>query len=264
MRWLTHFYDCRFKWTATAAIGIHPKKVWLSQLVNFKNAIWTWENFRRTICNKICFKLGKMPQKRMEDASDCFSTILHELSISSWVALEIKGRQRVCEGWWEVWEEDKEIRTPELVGQIKSFMNKDRRVSRETIRAQFDVSVGTVRTIIREKLRIRKIFVKFVPSVPREDQKERSCHDCREMVELINSDPAVLNALVTCDESWIQRPRYRVPSGSMLALSNPRRPDRANPPTNFWWSLCLTALTWSTCTGFPLDRQSTRNIMLRF
>ena len=23
----------------------------------------------------------------------------------------------------------------------------------------------------------------------------------------------------------------------MLALTDPRRPDRANPPTNFWWSL---------------------------
>ena len=34
-----------------------------------------------------------------------------------------------------------------------------------------------------------------------------------------------------------QRPRDRVPSGSMLALLVTRRPDRANPPTNFWWSL---------------------------
>ena len=34
-----------------------------------------------------------------------------------------------------------------------------------------------------------------------------------------------------------QRPRDRVPSGSMLALPDPRRPDRANPPTNFWWPL---------------------------
>ena len=36
MRWLTNFYDFRFKWTATAAIGIHPAKAWLSQQVNFK------------------------------------------------------------------------------------------------------------------------------------------------------------------------------------------------------------------------------------
>ena len=39
-----------------------------------------------------------------------------------------------------------------------------------------------------------------------------------------------------------QRPRDRVPSGSMLALPDPRRPNRINPPTNFWWSLFLTAL----------------------
>ena len=51
MRWLTNFYDSRFKGTATAGIGIHPTEAWLSQLVNFKNAIWTWGHFRRTICN---------------------------------------------------------------------------------------------------------------------------------------------------------------------------------------------------------------------
>ena len=34
-----------------------------------------------------------------------------------------------------------------------------------------------------------------------------------------------------------QRPGDRVPCGSMLALPDPRRPNRANPPTNFWWSL---------------------------
>ena len=87
---------------------------------------------------------------------------------------------------------------------------------------------------------MRKISAKFVPRGLREDLKERSGHDSREMVELINSNPAVLNALVTCDEIWIyrdQRPRDRVPSGSMLALPDPRRPDRVNPPTNIWWSL---------------------------
>ena len=52
MRWLTNFYDFKFKWTATAGIGMHPSKAWLSQLVNFKNAIW---HFRRTICYKILF-----------------------------------------------------------------------------------------------------------------------------------------------------------------------------------------------------------------
>ena len=34
-----------------------------------------------------------------------------------------------------------------------------------------------------------------------------------------------------------QRPRDKVPCGSMLALPDPRRPDGANLPANFWWSL---------------------------
>ena len=55
MRWLTNFYDFCFKWTVTAGIGIHPTKAWLSQLVNFKNAIWTLERY----AIKFCFKLGK-------------------------------------------------------------------------------------------------------------------------------------------------------------------------------------------------------------
>ena len=82
-------------------------------------------------------------------------------------------------------------------------MDKDRRVSIETISAQFDVSVGTIHTIIREELKMQRICAKFVPRVPREHKKERRCHDSRDMVELINADPAVLNALVACDEIWI-------------------------------------------------------------
>ena len=44
-------------------------------------------------------------------------------------------------------------------------MYKDGRVSIETISEQFDVSVGTVHTIIRVELKMRKICAKFVPRV---------------------------------------------------------------------------------------------------
>ena len=76
IRWLTNFYDFRFKWTATAAIGIHLTKAGLSQLVNFKNAIWTWGHFRRMRCNKIVLNLEKMPPKRME----CFRLLFDHLA----------------------------------------------------------------------------------------------------------------------------------------------------------------------------------------
>ena len=75
----------------------------------------------------------------------------------------------------------KEVRTPELIGQMKSFIDNDRRVS---------YSKGTEDAEdLLEELRV--------------DQKERRCHDSRETVELINPDPAVLDSLWTCNESWI-------------------------------------------------------------
>ena len=125
---------------------------------------------------------------------------MNRASVFEWHKRFKEGMESVRDD--ERFERSKEVNTPELMGQIKNFMDKDRRVSIETISAQFDVRVGTVHTINREELKMRKIWAKFVPRLLREDQKVGGYHDSREMVELINADPAVLDALVTCDESW--------------------------------------------------------------
>ena len=151
---------------------------------------------------KFCFKLGKHVRETYGMLQAAFgASCMNRASVFEWHKRFKEGRESVRDD--ERYGRSKEIRTPELLDQIKNFMDKDRRVSIETISSQFDVSVGTVHTIIRWKLKMRKICAKFVPTVLREDQKERRCHDSREMVELINSDPAVRDALVTSDESWI-------------------------------------------------------------
>ena len=114
------------------------------------------------------------------------ASCMNRASVFEWHKRFKEGRESVRDD--ERCGRSKEVRTPELIGQIKNFMDKDCRVSIETINAQFDVSMGTVHTIICEELKMRKICVKFVPRVLREDQKERCCHDSREVVELINSD----------------------------------------------------------------------------
>ena len=129
------------------------------------------------------------------------ASCMNRASVFEWHKRFKEGRESVRDD--ERCRRSKEVRTPELIGQIKNFMDKDHLVSIVTISAQFDVSVGTVHTIICEELKMRKICAKFVPRVLREDQKERCCHDSKEMVELINLDPTVLDALVVCDESWI-------------------------------------------------------------
>ena len=151
---------------------------------------------------KFCFKLGKNATETYRMLHTAFgASCINRASVFEWHKRFKEGRQFVRDD--ERCGRSKEVRTPELIGQIKNFMDKDRRVSIETISAQFDVSVGTVHTIIRGELKMRKVCAKFVPRVLREDQKERCCHGSREMVELINSDPAVLDVVVTSDESWI-------------------------------------------------------------
>ena len=73
MRWLANFYDFRFKWTATAVIGIHLTKTWFHCWWISKMQSDTLE---KRYAIKFCFKLGKIPQKRME----CFRLLFDHLT----------------------------------------------------------------------------------------------------------------------------------------------------------------------------------------
>ena len=162
----------------------------------------------------------------------------------------------------------KEVRTPELIGQIKNFMDKDCRVSIETISDSL-MSVWELYTqIFTRNWRSGRFAQSLSQGCSEKFRKKNIVMTAGRWSSWSIPIPQFLMlwwaAMKAGSTAMTQRPRDRVPSGSMLALPDPRRPDRANPPTNFWWSLFLTALTWSTCTGFPLDRQSTRNTMLRF
>ena len=158
---------------------------------------------------------------------------MNRASVFKWHKRFKEGRESGKDGK-RCWR-SKEVRTPELIGQIKNFMDKDRRVSIETINAYFDVNVGTVHTFIREERKMRKICAKFVPRVFREDQKGRHCHDSREMVELINSDPAVLDALVTCDESCIYNynPETKRQSSQWKNAGSPRLKKARQSKSNY-------------------------------
>ena len=81
MGWQINFYDFSFKWTATAAIRIHPTKAWLSQLVNVKNAIWREDTLEERYAIKFYFKLGKNATETygmLQTAFDHLACIEHQ------------------------------------------------------------------------------------------------------------------------------------------------------------------------------------------
>ena len=88
---------------------------------------------------KFCFKLGK------NDTTETYGMLqtafgascMNRASVFQWHERFKEGKESVRDD--ERCGRSKEVRTPELIGQIKNFMDKDRRVFIETISAQFDV-----------------------------------------------------------------------------------------------------------------------------
>ena len=132
---------------------------------------------------KFCFKLGKNATETYGMLQTAFRpSCMNRASVFEWHKRFKEGRESVRDD--EKCGRSKEVRTPELIGQIKNFMDKDSRVSIETICAQWCQCGSCTQNNLRgtedaENLR------EFVPRVLREDQKERRCHDSRNMVELI-------------------------------------------------------------------------------
>ena len=125
---------------------------------------------------KLCFEPGKDAIETYGILQTVFrSSCVNRASVFEWHKRFKEGKESVRDD--ERCGRSKEGNTPESIGQIKNFIDMDRCVSIETISAQFDDSVGNVHTVISEELKMRKICAKFVPWVPREDQKERRCHD---------------------------------------------------------------------------------------
>ena len=105
----SNFYDFRFKWTATAGIGKHPTKAWLSKLWISKMQSDTLE---KRYAIKFCFKLEKMPQKRMECLG---ASCMNRASVCEWHNRFTESRESVRDD--ERCRRSKEVNTPELIGQ---------------------------------------------------------------------------------------------------------------------------------------------------
>ena len=119
---------------------------------------------------------------------------------------------------------------------------------------------------------MRKICAKFVPSVLREYPKERRCHDSRELVELINSDHAVLDALVTSNESWIYcyDPETKRQSSQWKHAGSPRPKKARQSKFNhkllmilFFDSTCMIYIHWVP-TGYTLNKEYYVEVLREF
>ena len=110
---------------------------------------------------KFCFKIGKNATETTYGMLQTAfgASCMNRASVFEWHKRFKEVRQSMRDD--ERCGRSKEVRTPELIGQIMNFIVKDHRVSIETISAQFDISVGTVHTIIRKELKMQNVLHKI-------------------------------------------------------------------------------------------------------
>ena len=97
---------------------------------------------------KLCFKLRKYATETYGLLPTAFgASCINRALVFEWHKKFKEGRESVRDD--ERCGRSKEVKTPETIGQIMNFKDMYRRVSIETISAQFDISVGTVHAIIR-------------------------------------------------------------------------------------------------------------------
>ena len=117
LRWLTNFHDFRNKWTATAAIGIHPYKPdyhswWISKIPSGRE-----DTLEEQYAIKFCFKLGK------NAATETYGMLqtafrpscMNRAWVFEWHKRFKEGRESVRDD--ERCGRSKEIRTPKLISQ---------------------------------------------------------------------------------------------------------------------------------------------------
>ena len=116
MRRQTKFYDFRFKSTAIAAIGIHPTKAWLLQLVISKMQSGCEDTLEEWYAIKFCFKLGKNATETYGMFQTAFgASCMNRASVFGWHKKFKEGRESVRDD--ERYGRSKEVNTLELIGQ---------------------------------------------------------------------------------------------------------------------------------------------------
>lgn len=117
-----------------------------------------------------------------------------------------KWKKRFKEGRESVDDNPKEGRPVSTGGEknvrrVDEFIVKDRRVSTRFIAEQLGINRETVRKIINEDLKMRKLCARVVPKVLSLDQKLTRVRLCEDWLQTDETDD-LLSRVITGDESW--------------------------------------------------------------
>ena len=94
--------------------------------------------------------------------------------------------------------------SPELCSAVEQLVMGNRRIKVHQIAEEVGISVGSVETILHEKLGLSKVCARWVPRMLTSVQKADRVEASRELLAYYESDPdGFCSRIVTGDETWL-------------------------------------------------------------
>jgi len=130
----------------------------------------------------------------------------------------------------------------------------DRRVTVREIANELSLNVGSVETIIHERLKFSKVSARWVPKQLTDEHKKQRIDACWSLVTRYRKEQNefLSRIIITCDETWVYHytPKSKRSSMQRKHVSSPS-PRKFKVQTRLWleffgtfrelflWTLCL-------------------------
>ena len=89
------------------------------------------------------------------------------------------------------------------ISKIRKLLKNDGRITVEEIAKYVEISTGSVFTILKSKLKFRKLCARWIPHILKKEQKRERVQKCQKLLKMFeNMDQRKLTELVTDDETW--------------------------------------------------------------
>jgi histone-lysine N-methyltransferase SETMAR len=91
----------------------------------------------------------------------------------------------------------------DTIANVREMVTRNCRLTFIMMSDGLYINNKTIRLILHEDLRKRKICAKFVPHSLSDEQKQRRLTSCQDFIQTCQDNPSFLDCIVTWDESWV-------------------------------------------------------------
>jgi len=177
----------------------------------------------RSLAIKFCFKAGKGGTETLQMVNAAYGDQALTLSnVFRWYGRFRDGRENT--------EDDPrggrptECRNDNYFEKISQLLLQNRHLSLRMLADEVNIGKDTVRKIVVEDLRKRKICSRFAPHSLTPEQKDRRIAACRDLIATEDSDHDIFKKIVTGDETWCfaYNPTTKRQSTARVGETSPR------------------------------------------